>query len=226
VAVTLVKNLPRGVRPDEAADVSGRIREGRAGSFILVVPTRRKIRDAQRGLLLGSPDGATPALKIFTLDRLAAELCRLLIPPKRLLSPQMQAAFVQEAIRLKAADLRYFRLRGPSKRLPRGTLQKITNVINRMKETGVYLPVLDQEIEEGEASERSRLRDIHAIYSAYEDLIGPGGYIDPAGLFKEANLAWSRPGAAPSCTASRSSRGCRPSSRSTTTRTTTRCSAI
>jgi len=195
VAVTLVKNPPPGVPPDGAGDVIRRIAGRRARSFMLVVPTRRKIRDAQRELLRRSPDGATPALRLFTLETLAADMCGLLVPPKRLLSSQMQAAFVQEAIRLKAPDLGYFRLRGAAKRLPRGTLQKITNVINRMKETGVYLAVLDGEIEEGEASERSRLRDIHAIYGAYEELIAAGGYIDPAGLFREANLAWSRPGA-------------------------------
>jgi ATP-dependent helicase/nuclease subunit B len=194
LAVTLLKKLPRGLPPERAGDVGARIEEGRARSFFLVVPTRRKIRDAQRELLLRSPEGATPALRIFTLETLAAEICRLLVPPKRLLSPQMQAAFVQEAIRSKAPELRYFRLRGPAKRLPRGTLQKITGVINRMKETGVYLSVLDEEIEEGDASERSKLRDIHAIYGAYEELIAGGGYIDPPGLFKEANLAWSLPG--------------------------------
>jgi len=195
VAVTLVKNIPPGVTPADAGDLSRRIADGRADTFFLVVPTRRKIRDTQSDLLHESPGGATPALKIFTLETLAAEMCRMLVPPKRLLSPQMQAAFVQEAIKLKAADLRYFQLRGAAKRFPRGTLQKITNVINRMKETGVYLSVLAGEIEEGEASERSKLRDIYTIYSAYEELIAEGRYTDPPGLFKEANLAWSRPGA-------------------------------
>jgi len=195
VSVILVKHPPPGGASAPAGELRARIAAGRARSFFLVVPTRRKIRDAQRELLLGSPAGAVPALRIFTLETLAAEMCRLLVPPKRPLSPQMQAAFVQEAIRLKAGDLGYFRLRGDAKRLPRGTLQKIANVINRMKETGVYLSVLDEEIEEGEASERAKLRDLHAIYGAYEELIAAAGYVDPPGLFKDANLAWSRPGA-------------------------------
>ena len=195
MAVTLVKNSTGDTPRVPGDDIPARITDGRAGSFFLVVPTRRKIRDAQRDLLHHAPGGTMPALRLFTLETLAAELCRLLVPPKRLLSPHMQAAFVQEAIRLKAGDLRYFRLRGPARRLPRGTLQKIAGVINRMKETGVYLSVLDEEIEEGEASERLKLRDIHAIYTAYEELTGSGGFIDPPGLFKEANLAWSRPGA-------------------------------
>ena len=192
MAVVLLKNLP-GFPGSPEGEIAARLAAGRNESFFYVAPTRRKVRELQREFLSRCPSGVSGPFQVFTLETLAAAICSLLLPPRRLLSPQLQAAFVQEAIRSRASDLRYFTLRGPARRLPRGTLARITNVINRLKESGVYLSALMQEIGEGEESERLKLRDIALIYETYDRLL-EDRYIDPPGLLKEANHAWTRPG--------------------------------
>lgn len=194
MAVVLTRNLT-GSAADPAAEIASRLASGRGDSFFYVAPTRRKVRELQREFLSRCPSAASGPFHLFTLESLAETVRGLLLPPKRLLSPQLQAAIVQEAIRARAPDLRYFTLRGPARRLPRGTLARIANVINRLKESGVYLSALTQEIGEGDESEQLKLRDIAAIYETYEALLEER-YIDPPGLFKEANLAWTRPGSA------------------------------
>ncbi len=192
MAVILIKHLA-GFSGAPDAEIAARISSGRTGSFFYVAPTKRKVRELQREFLARCPSRASGPFSVFTLGTLAEAVHSLLLPPKRLLQAQLQAALVQEAIRSRASDLRYFTLRGPARRLPRGTLDRITNVINRLKEGGVYLSSLTQEIGEGDDSERLKLRDIAAIYEAYEGLLADR-YIDPPGLFKEANFAWTRPG--------------------------------
>ncbi len=194
MAVVLTRNLT-GSAGDPAAEIASRLASGRGDSFFYVAPTRRKVRELQREFLSRCPSAASGPFHLFTLESLAETVRGLLLPPKRLLSSQLQAAIVQEAIRTRAPDLRYFTLRGPARRLPRGTLARIANVINRLKESGVYLSTLMQEIGEGDESEQLKLRDIAAIYETYEALL-EDRYIDPPGLFKEANLAWIRPGSA------------------------------
>ncbi len=194
MAVVLTRNLT-GSAGDPGREIASRLASGRGDSFFYVAPTRRKVRELQREFLSGCPSGAAGPFHLFTLESLAGAVCDLLVPPKRLLSPHLQAAIVQEAIRARASDLRYFTLRGPARRLPRGTLARITNVINRLKESGVYLSSLMQEIGEGDESEQLKLRDIAAIYETYERLLEER-YTDPPGLFREANLAWTRPGSA------------------------------
>ncbi len=192
MAVVLIKNLS-GFSGAPEAEIAARIAAGRSGSFFYVAPTKRRVRSLQGEFLWGSRSGASGPFSIFTLETLAEAVHALLCPPKRLLQAQLQAALVQEAIRERASDLRYFTLRGPARRLPRGTLSRITNVITRLKEGGVYLSTLTREIGEGDESEQLKLRDIATIYEAYEALLGDR-YIDPPGLFKEANFAWTRPG--------------------------------
>lgn len=192
MSVVLTRNLP-DFRGTAEAEVAARLAAGRSDTFLYVAPTRRRIRGLRREFLERSPSRTAGPMHLFTLETLAAEVCALLGPPKRLLSSQLQAAFVQEAIRSRAADLRYFSLRGSSLRLPRGTLARIANVINRLKQSGVYHSTLAAEIGEGDERERPKLTDIATIYEAYEGLLGER-FVDPPGLFKDANLAWVRPG--------------------------------
>lgn len=193
MAVILVRNLPRfsGTPGDE---VASRVAEGRSESFFHVAPTRRKVRALQGEFLAASPRRASGQFNLFTIDTLAEELHAILCPVKKRLGERLRGAVVQEAIRLCAPDLRYFTLRGPARRLPRGTLSRIANVIDRLKAAGVYLTTIGEEIAEGGPGERPKLNDLALIYAAYERLLDEGGYVDPPGYLREVNLAWTVPG--------------------------------
>jgi ATP-dependent helicase/nuclease subunit B len=193
MAVVLVKDLPRfSGAPRE--EIAARIAAGRNDSFFYIAPTRRKVRRLQREFLTTTPSGVSGPFSIFTLGTLAGALFEILLPPRKRLGDRLRAAVVQEAIRSSAPDLGYFTLRGPARRLPRGTLARITNVLDRLKASGVYLSRIQEEIGEGGPGERLKLRDIALIYGTYERLLAEGGYVDPPGLVEAVNLEWTKPG--------------------------------
>ncbi len=126
---------------DISEEIRRRLQRGETSSFIYVVPTKRKVRDLQREFLRVVPGGIAPAFHLFTFETLAAELYGLLCRPKRIVSGPMQAVIMNEAIRSVEGSLRYFHTHRRGRSLPQGTFQKIIDVINELKEHGVYLSV-------------------------------------------------------------------------------------
>jgi ATP-dependent helicase/nuclease subunit B len=185
--VILKKNHP-GPVGDIQADIRKRLSRGGGGSFLYVVPTKRKLRDVQREFLKEVPGGVAESFHLFTLETLSAQLFSLLCPPRRIVSAPAQSVLVNEAVHSLRDSLRYFRIPS-SNRLPKGTLQKLVEVINTFKEKGIYLPVLQAELEASEPGEALKLRDILSIYEAYETSLGTT-FVDPAGMLKALNAEW------------------------------------
>lgn len=73
--------------------------------------------------------------------------------------------------------------------MPKGTLQRIIDVINTLKEKGIYRSTLLTELEGAENYEKPKLQDILTIYDAYENLLGDQ-FVDGSGLFKHINEDW------------------------------------
>jgi ATP-dependent helicase/nuclease subunit B len=186
--VLLTKNIERSLR-DVNEEIHRRLQRGESASFIYVVPTKRKVRDLQREFLRYVPGTVAPAFHLFTFETLAAELYSLLPRQQRIVSGPVQAVIMNEAIRSVEGSLRYFRLHGRGRTLPQGTFQKIINVINELKEHGVYRSVLYDELQNAETGEQNKLQDILTIYDAYEQFLGDR-YIDVAGMLKEVNACW------------------------------------
>ncbi len=185
--VILKKNYPRPTG-DVQAEIFRRLGAGEAETFLYIVPTKRKLRDARREFLQEVPGGIAPSFHLFTLETLAAQLFSLLCPPRRIVAGPAQSVLVNEAVHSLRGELRYFRI-PVSNKLPRGTLQKIVDLINTFKEKGVYLPVLYDELEASQPGEQLKLRDILAMYEAYETKLGDR-FVDPAGMLKHVNAAW------------------------------------
>jgi ATP-dependent helicase/nuclease subunit B len=186
--ILLQKNFPDPVR-DATSLIEHRLKEGRGTSFIHIVPTNRRVRDAERKYLRALPRQASERFLLFTLETLAVELFTLLCPPRRLVDGPSQAVVFHHAMINIASSLRYFKLHSGSRFLHRGTFQKIINVINKLKNEGVYPSLLQIELEGVGSDEEPKLRDILAIYEEYEHLLGTE-YIDSAGYLKSVNEQW------------------------------------
>jgi ATP-dependent helicase/nuclease subunit B len=188
MSVLLNKKYPLPVA-DLANEIHRRLERNATGSFIYIIPTKRKVRDVQREFLKHVPGGIAPSFHVFTLETLAAAVYSFLCPAKRFVAGPAQAVLVNEAITAVRDSLRYFRFRGFAHRLPKGTFQKIIDVINVLKEKGCYLSVLRAEVGSAESNEQAKLADILAIYEEYERRLGEA-YIDAAGILQQVNLCW------------------------------------
>ena len=136
--VLLNKAYPGSVRSIDD-EILSRLRENKPDSFIAIMPTKRKLRDAQRDYLRVVPGAIASTMSLFTVDTIALEVFQEICPPRQLVTGSIQAVLLHEAIRSVESELRYFRLRRADRTLPHGTFQKILNVINYLKGRGAYV---------------------------------------------------------------------------------------
>lgn len=173
---------------DFESEICERLTDGRADSFILVVPTRRRIRQLQREFLEVVPLKAAAAFHLCTLDMLASKLYAVSGSPRRVVAGAIRSLLFERAI--QKCDLGYFQPHVPSPtgklKLPRGTFRRLSEVVNGLKEDGVYPHVLRDEIERTEMSEKAKLTDLYNIYSFYEQELGER-FTDTGGIFKDLN---------------------------------------
>ncbi len=188
MSILLKKNFPASIVRVEG-EIHERLKNRDQDSFIYIVPTKRKLRDLQRAFLRVVPEGTAPAFPLFTLETLAARIHELLCAPKLTLSGPTQSVLMHQAIDSVGETLQYFRFRGKQRWMPKGTFEKIVNVVNMLKEKGVYPVALYAEVDAAGIEEKSKLRDILLIYEEYERLLGEE-FIDVAGIFKEVNGLW------------------------------------
>ncbi|MFH2004451.1 MAG: PD-(D/E)XK nuclease family protein [Bacteroidota bacterium] len=188
--VILYKNHP--LVTDLQSEIHKRIANNHNDTFIYIVPTRRKVRELQRELLKIPANRTAPAFELFTLETFATELYSLFSSPKLLLSMPTQAVLFGEAIRNKEKELGYFLTHSSRKTIPAGTLKKMINVINSLKEAGIYPVDLYSELNNADNDEKQKLKDILLIYEEYESLIKEK-FIDIGGIYKELNETISKP---------------------------------
>lgn len=186
--VILKKNYSRPISTIDL-EVQERLLRNETATFLYIAPTNRKVRDLKREFLLRIPGGTAPAFHLFTLETLVARLFAALCPPRRFVAGPLLAVLMEEAVRSVAPDLAYIQLRGRQQRLPKGTLQKIIDVITTLKEEGVYRTSLHAEIEAAGGTERPKLEDILRIYEAFDAILGET-YVDAPGMFKALNETW------------------------------------
>lgn len=167
-------------------ETRSRINSNLSNTFILIVPTRRKIRELQRDLLKSTNKYTTEAFHIFTLETFAIQLHNIFFKTKILLNTTSQAVLFEQAIKNCSDKLNYFLKPDRRQSIPRGTFEKIVNVINELKKTGVYVSLLQIELETAIASEKNKLQDIILIYEEYEKLLGQY-FIDTGGIYKDIN---------------------------------------
>jgi ATP-dependent helicase/nuclease subunit B len=165
-----------------------RVRSSEFESFVAVVPTRRRLRHLTREIIRIVPGSTVPALPLHTLGSLATLIFQNIFGPRRIVEGPVQALLFDGAVKACAHELRYFALASRDARLSRGTFEKIVDVINNLKESGIYPETLEEEISSAETDEQQKLREIAAIYTAYDAALDAMNAVDSGGLFKLLRL--------------------------------------
>ncbi len=189
MAIVLTKNFGGEAVEDFAAEVKRRAAVGCAKAaydFIYIVPTRRRVRELQRELVGEIVFGRLP---IYTLELFARELYAKLRVGRRIISPSMQGMIVSEI--LSEDEFKFFRYLSyrPGGRkgvAPAGTIKKIVDQIDYLRENGILPEDYENLLVAAEKSERHKLEEFLRIYEEYEKSLG-AKLIDSAGLLSLLN---------------------------------------
>ncbi|MGE5352961.1 MAG: PD-(D/E)XK nuclease family protein [Acidobacteriota bacterium] len=134
-------------------------------SLLLIVPTKRKIRDLEKELIRSSPNRTTGKLNIHTIETVSAEILMETNSKFRLSDDAVSMVLLNQCYSELKDFLEYF----PKDELPSGTLHRLKNVISEYKRTGITPELLEEETETRELThgEVLKIKDIVKLYRSF-----------------------------------------------------------
>lgn len=142
--------------------IDDKIKSDDLESFLLIVPTNRKLRTLKKEIITLAPKQVTSNINIETLSTLTKKILEQTIQFHEL-SEAASTVFIEQSS--QNIELNYFtNYRGA---IPSGTLERITNVISKYKEEGITPELLKVEADKLSKSEKLKALDIANIYEVY-----------------------------------------------------------
>ncbi len=140
------------------------IAQDKLNELLIIVPTNRKIRYLKRELISKSPNKALTKLNLYTLSSFTELIFKKNeINSTRLLSEAAAAVLISKSF--KETELKYFS--NYKDEIPRGTLDRIKNVISEYKLNGILPEQIISESKKLEGSEKLKAIDIANVYQNY-----------------------------------------------------------
>ncbi len=142
--------------------IDAKIKSAELHSFVLVVPTNRKLRALKKEIITLTPNQVTTNIMLETLNTFSKKMLEQVIRFHEL-SEAASAVFIEQSA--QKIEMQYFtNYKGA---IPSGTLERIANVISKYKEEGITPDILRREAENLEKSEKLKALDIANIYEEY-----------------------------------------------------------
>ena len=161
-------------------EVRTRLEEGRADTFLHIVPTDHAHRKWCREYLKNTPNRAVAGLHIYTLDDLVRRLYGLLNTGRRHTGVGIQTVWTHQI--MDEEQLPFLKPQ-PETRVPQGTARQLRVAINQLRTSGVDWQHLREDTVSSDADIPDRLADLITFYRAYEARLG-SRWVDRAGLHR------------------------------------------
>jgi ATP-dependent helicase/nuclease subunit B len=144
--------------------ISDYVLQDKLDELLIIVPTNRKIRYLKRELISSSPKKSITKLFLYTLGTFATKIFQSdNYSSANVLSDAAAAVLLNKAF--NETELKYFsNYQGG---IPRGTLDRIKNVISEYKRNGILPERIILESRQLTGSEELKARDIANIYQNY-----------------------------------------------------------
>ena len=149
----LTKEIEAVKNPDKL--IEEKIAAGSTESFLLIVPTNRKKRSITRGIISSVPGAVAGQINVETLGTLTEKILKQYVSFTSL-SEAASSVFIKQSA--KKENLKY--LKYYQEAIPRGTLERIKNVIKEYKRHGITPTFLEEEAENLEGAEKLKALDI------------------------------------------------------------------
>ena len=158
----LSKNKIERIDPDNL--ISDFINQEKLGEILLIVPTNRKIRYLKRQLISQSPGTSVSKLNLHTFETFTTQIFQTNdLDLFKTISEASSAVLLSKSF--KKTELKYFS--NYKTEIPRGTLDRIKNVITQYKLNGISPDQIISESKKLEGSEKLKATDIANVYKNY-----------------------------------------------------------
>lgn len=158
----LSKNKIEWIDPDNL--ISDFINQEKLGEILLIVPTNRKIRYLKRQLISQSPGTSVSKLNLHTFETFTTQIFQTNdLDSFKTISEASSAVLLSKSF--KKTELKYFS--NYKTEIPRGTLDRIKNVITQYKLNGISPDQIISESKKLEGSEKLKAADIANVYKNY-----------------------------------------------------------
>jgi ATP-dependent helicase/nuclease subunit B len=144
--------------------INEKLRVGKIGEILFIVPTKRKIRYLTRELISLSPGKAAAGLKIETIGSFAEKLLADIEGEVNLISDEASILLLSHSFR--RVKLKYFSQY--KEQIPFGTLERVKNVISEYKRHGITPEKLKEEAETLSGGEKLKALDIAEVFDDYQ----------------------------------------------------------
>ena len=169
--------------------IRSRLEEGRADTFLHIVPTNHARLKWCREYLRETPNRAVAGLQIYTFDDLVRRFFYSgLNRERRYTGVGIQAVWTHEIM-----DREQFPFLNPQSetRVPQGTARQLRVAINQLRTSGVDWQHLQEDAVSSDTDIANRLSDLITFYRAYEARLG-SRWVDRAGIHRAVAEELSR----------------------------------
>lgn len=165
-------------------ELNNRIKIGDFSSFVLVVPTNRRIRVLKRYLIDLAPAQSSGKINLETLSTFSsAILYQNNTQNSKVLSEAAAAVLLRKSF--QSVELEYFSTYKGE--IPFGTLQRIGNVISEYKKQGITPALLKKETRLLSGAEKLKAEDIARVYEDYNLRCGSLGVKEIGDVYSAVN---------------------------------------
>ena len=161
-------------------EIRSRLEDGRADTFLHIVPTDHARLKWHSEYLSNTPNRAIAGLQIYSLEYLVRLLYRWLNKGRRRIGGGIQAVWAHEI--MEEEELPFFGP-PPGDPVPQGTARQLREAVNQLKTTGVEWHQLQENPVLSDVGSPAKLADLITFYQAYETRLG-AQWVDRADLHR------------------------------------------
>ncbi len=163
--------------------IEEKFKKKKINELLVIVPTKRKARNLKKEFIERSESKALSMINIETLGTLSEKLLQNELRFIHL-SEAADSVFIKQSI--AEVELQYFSYKNDE--TPRGSLDKIKNVISEYKKHNITPEKLIFESEKLEISEKLKAQDIASIYRVFNEKCNKLNAFEIGDIYKELNL--------------------------------------
>ncbi len=167
---------------DVDLEIDLRIKQRSLDSLLMIVPTNRRIRALTREMVSGSPGKAAGKLNLETIGSVSSKLLFNTDSVKSAMITEAEASVLLQQS-FSETKLKYFS--NYDGEIPKGTLERIRNVIGEYKRHGINPERLRQETEALTGSEKIKAHDIANVYEKYQQKLSDSGRRETGDIYSE-----------------------------------------